>query len=206
MPIQFIVHGDTEYYCIPIILKAFGKTAYRPINLKGKGFGDSRGDLVKGKIAERIRDAVLKSPEKIVIVTDLEERRFCPGEFAALIHKELREKLKKTYGGSFVESLPPLSVVVAHSRYENWIIADPDGITQSNLIGKNPKNTVRQQADSKPAVTVLNECFAGYRRYSKTDHAIAQKLTSCVKFNDGNVQRRSKSLRKFLRETGCIPS
>ena len=200
MTIQLIVHGDTEYYCLPSILKKFGVSVLTPFNLQGKGFGDNRYELVKEKLVRAIELVRKINPGKIIIVTDKEEKPFCPGELSSLIKKQLLSRIEQKHGKQFRDGLPEISVVIANSCYENWLIADPEGIAKSRLLKKQPN--IKETADSKPAIRILNGCMANHRKYDKRSHA--PKFTALADFKSLKVRARSKSLRKFLKEAGCV--
>lgn len=200
MGIHLIVHGDTEYNCLPSILKRFGIQIPHPYNLQGKGFGDRENELIKDKLLKAIELVCKRKPTKIIIVTDKESRPFCPGALSLLMKAELLSRIEQKYGLQFRERIPEISFVIADYCYENWLIADPEGIAKCKLLKKKPN--IKQTADATHAIRILNDCMTKNRAYDKRTHA--PKLTACADFTDVHVQARSKSLRKFLKEAGCI--
>jgi hypothetical protein len=199
---RLIVHGDTEFYCLPRILSEFGIQYYgHPFNLRGKGFSENVSDIVKEDLLFAVETVSRTRPDKILIVTDKENRQLCPGQYASMILNDLKKKLKRRVGTRHYKLIPCISVVVADSMYENWILADPDGISSlKSLVKRNPKNAIKGQADTKNAIRILNDCLI--KEYTKPYDSI--ELTKRVRFKNIEVQSRSKSLKKFLKETSCI--
>ncbi len=82
-------------------------------------------------------------------------------------------------------------VAVADREFENWLIADPQGIFQNNLVKNDPTGRVGNRADGKDAIAILKWAF-GRNSYSKTIHG--PLLAGLVDVSDSSVLARSPSL------------
>lgn len=134
---------------------------------------------------------------KVIVVIDREQRPDCPGEFARAVREELGRQLNARFG---YEDDPPLSVVCADRTLENWLVADPTGISQHAYIGRDIRRRVGTNADGLDALSIIRDAYRSGRHYHKARDAPA--LAAKVRVDRSDVRARSKSLNKLLREAG----
>lgn len=201
--VGLVVEGIADVGAIPQLLRDSGIRLTRPIWFGGQPVQCDDGkfrEFVRYKIVPRVQTMVLKQVGLIIVVIDRETRDRCPGEFAQDVARTVVEEMKVQRGYAGV---PPISVVCADRKLENWLIADPKGILTHSYIVKDLSRVVGSNADGKDALTLLRRAYQSGRYYHK--HMDAPKLASRVRAMQAHVRLRSHSLDKLLRECGVPP-
>jgi len=201
--VGLVVEGESEIGAIPQLLRDSRARLARPIKFGGQPEqcnNDVFREFIQHKIIPSVRAMVLKHVSLIVVVLDREQRNQCPGILAQDIKEAIVEIMgvRYHYTGS-----PPISVVCADRKLENWLIADPKGILAHKYIVKDLSRAVGSKADGKDAITLLKHAYQPGRHYHK--HMHAPKLASKVRAMQADVRSRSHSLDKLLRECGVPP-
>jgi hypothetical protein len=192
-----VVEGEADFAAIPVLLKRAGASPGHASIFRGQGVQCAIPTLVQEKLLPHTRVQVLKGYRKILVIIDRETRGDCPGDFAQRVQAELVCQLQAGYGYG---GNPPVSVVCADRKLENWLIADPQGILGHAYIRRSIARRVGKNADSRDAVSIIRWAFGPQRHYHKTSDAPA--LAARVRVERNDVRKRSKSLDKLLREAG----
>lgn len=202
-PVALVVEGESAVGAIPQLLRGTGIRLLRPVKFGGQPVDCESSrfrEFVRRKIVPLVYTRLQKQVSLVVVVIDREYREQCPGEFAQEVKRTIVTALQDEHGYS---GAPPVSVVCADSKLENWLIADPEGILTHNYIVRDLSSAVGTNADGKDALALLNNAYRPARRYHKCMDA--PRLASKVRTMEPNVRRRSHSLDKLLRECGVPP-
>lgn len=201
--IGLVVEGESAIGAIPQLLRDSGTRLVRPIKFNGQPEqcnDDMFREFIQHKIVPPVRAMVLKNVSLIIVILDREHRDQCPGILAQDI-KGVIVGIMETqycYTGS-----PPISVVCADRKLENWLIADPKGILTHNYIARDLSSVVGSKADGKDAIALLKRAYKPGQYYHKRRDA--PRLAYRVRTMQPDVRRRSYSLDKLLRECGVPP-
>lgn len=201
--IGLVVEGESEIGAIPQLLRNSGVRLSRPIKFGGQPEEcneDTFQEFIRRKIIPSVRVMVLKNVSLVVVIIDREGRAQCPGVFAQGIRQVILGTMQTRY---CYTGAPPISVVCADRKLENWLIADPKGILTHNYIVKDLSRVVGSKADGKDALTLLKRAYQPGRHYQK--RMDAPKLACKVRAMQPDVRLRSHSLDKLLRECGVPP-
>lgn len=201
--VGLVVEGIADVGAIPQLLRDSGIRLTQPIWFGGQPVqcdDDKFREFVRYKVVPRVQTMAQKQVGRIIVVIDRETRDKCPGEFAQDIAQTVVEEMKMKHG---YIGFPPISVVCADRKLENWLIADPKGILTHNYIVKDLSRVVGANADGKDALTLLKHAYRSGRYYHK--HMDAPKLASRVRAMELDVRLRSHSLDKLLRECAVPP-
>ncbi|MHA1813412.1 MAG: DUF4276 family protein [Candidatus Thorarchaeota archaeon] len=196
-PVGLVVEGQTEARAYPLLLKPLGLRLAGILHFGGQFQTRNATDLarfVTCRIVPRVQAMRRKGVASIVVVLDREERNDCPGQLASNIEAIIVHELHAQYQYA---GQPPISVVCADRRFENWLIADPDGIARHKLIQDSPSRAVGSQADGKDAIMIINRVLRHGRSYMKTTHG--PQLAKHVRILEPGVRSRSHSLDKLIR-------
>jgi len=190
--IGLIVEGPTEYKAIPNILYRLGIRYTRPSCIHGQPVGANISVLVEYHLLSPVRVQLRKGSSKVVVVLDLEDRDCSPREFHQNLLAELRRKIKESEGE---EHSKKVEVVVCNNKFENWLIADPNGLLKSNYIVRSVDRRVRCHSDGKDALSILKFAFRKEDSYDKTIHGprLAEKISV-----ENHDKLCSESLRQFI--------
>jgi len=195
-----VVEGQADFYAIPVLLETAGIRHAKPFVLHGQAVNCDVRKLVELRIARVVQIAVLKQVSQVLVIIDRENRTQCPGAFAQEVERHINAVMTSNYayGGS-----PPIRVVCADRKLENWLIADPEGLHTHNYVVRDLSRKVGANADAKDGVALLKWAYRPGRYYHKTRDA--PSLAAKVNVTDSSVRRRSHSLDKLLRECGVAP-
>ncbi len=201
--IGLVVEGESEISAVPQLLRDSRVRLARPMKFGGQPEqcnDDIFHEFIQHKIIPPIRAMVLKNVSLVIVIIDRETRECCPGTFAQDIKQTIIGMMQTRY--HYVGS-PPISVVCADRKLENWLIADPKGILTHNYIVKDLSRVVGVKVDGKDGETLLKGAYKPGRYYHK--RMDAPKLASKVRTMRPDVRLRSHSLDKLLRECGTPP-
>lgn len=133
-----------------------------------------------------------KGAEAIVILIDKETRPDCTGDLVRAVEKEARARLS---------SAVDLAVVFKVTKFENWLVADPNALRGSPGLFQDVERIEKQvsngRADSVDALGLLKTCSR--RSYDKMDGAIA----ICKRLDPAQAAENSRSFRKLLKVLEC---
>lgn len=182
---------------IPVLLRTAGAAVGQKVVFRGQPTQASIPVFVEKKLLPATRAVTLRPHSKVLVVVDREDRPDCPGAFAQSVRAELIRQLQAKHGYSGV---PPIAVVCADRKLENWLLADPHSVHGHAYIRKDMRRRVGANADGLDAVQMLQWAYGRRRHYQKTKDAPA--LAARVRASRQDVRQRSKSLDKLLREAG----
>jgi hypothetical protein len=187
----FVVDGRTEirsfkaklrkeYQCEPDFLKHPG------------GGGDYNAQAYANAVRGLIEVALRGVYTRILCITDRERRPLTAVNYASLIRTAIIDLVELSTHHSRAELKQKISVCVPDQMFENWIIADVDGIKQcADLV----KDAVEQEYfDGKNGKAILQQLMKV--RYRNVQHAP-------VLFKQVTFQRaacNSSSFCRFLQE------
>jgi len=195
-----LVEGESDYSAVRVLLQKAGITRIVRIKFGSQPVECSVSLLVERTMLRYIRVAELKGAHRIIILLDREWRERCAPGLAGDVLSEILRQMRQysnTVSGLRVR------VVCPDHCLENWLIADPEGLSSHAYIVRSIARKVGSIADSKPAIEIIKWAFRKGRSYHKARDAPA--LARSVDVLDPAVRRRSKSLDKFLREAGVPP-
>jgi len=196
-PIGLVVEGPSEYHALPQLLAKLSVRHTTPSSCDGFG-AYAAPEAIARRALRHLRAQATKDIRRLLFVLDRESRPDCAPAFAETV----REAVKKEAGPEWRGIDKPLVVVCCDRTIENWIIADPTGIRSHKSMGKDLSRRVGSQADGKDAVQMLKSASARGFHYQKG--WMAGELAARVRVNARQVQRRSRSLRKLLKECGVL--
>lgn len=194
-PIGLLGEGPADLDVLVAISVRLQIRFARPVQISGQCSGSTAQVLACKKIIPKLEILARKALRKIVVVLDRESRPQCPGEFAADVCIAIQENFARMVPG--VE-LPPIVVVCANRKIENWILADPAGIKRSKIIRSSVKQSVGNNSETCDAIQVIENAMGRGRSYIKTKDA--GRLSAKVNVKDPKVLSRCRSLDKFVRE------
>jgi hypothetical protein len=193
MRIGIIVDGQAEFRSLPKFISKVGSpyTILSPVYADIQPFAPAKqiARTVKGRLP------VLKSPDRVLVLMDLENRDVCPAGWA----KEVETALNYTCSEA---GTPLLAVVVKVSCFENWLVSDVDAFDHMrrrfSITTGVARTIVPDGADRIDAQELLCKAVKG-RRYDKVQDAIQiMGIADPIA-----MARNSRSLRRFLRLLGC---
>ncbi len=203
LPVAIVVEGESAVASVPQLLRDSGVRMIQPVKFDGQPVVRNKSvfcEFVQRKIVPVVRAVSLKQVRLVLLIIDLEDRQDCPGMFADFVRQTVVNAMVKKYG--YTKS-PPIVVICANRKLENWLIADPEGLCSHNYVTRNFSRQVKGNADTKDAIRIINSVYPHGRSYDKfTD---APRLAACVRTMLPEVRRRSHSLDKLLRECGVAP-
>jgi hypothetical protein len=192
--IGLVVEGETEYRALPLLLQHLGLSTTSPSIFHGQSVNASVQDLVKYRLLTHARTQLAKKASQVIVVLDRETRPESADVFGKALAKELRRQLR---GCESEHAARRVFVAVADRRFENWLLADPEGVSKSKLLGKkaNLVGRVACHADDRDALEVLREAIArGW--YNKAIHG--PQLAQHIRMRPVGISWCSKSFAAFL--------
>ena len=134
LPVGLVVEGESEVGAIPLLLRDSNIRLSRVVHFGGQPTDCPMSkfrEFVERKIVPLVQATLLKQVSRVIVVVDRENRESCPGEFAQAVARTIIGTLtfRYQYAGS-----PPISVVCADRKLENWLIADPAGVTSRQVV------------------------------------------------------------------------
>lgn len=201
MALRFVlvVEGVSEYGAIPVLLRTAGYSPMAIMQFGGQAIDCDVTTLVDRCLVKHTWLAMLKQPDKVIVVLDRENRPDCPGQFASAIRTELIRQLTEAFRYS---GAPCLNVVCADRKLENWLIADPAEVAKHSYISRSFASKVGNNADSKDAEAIIKAAYRSGTQYHKRRDA--PRLALRVRTNQPAVRNRSDSLDKLLREVSAL--
>jgi hypothetical protein len=135
---------------------------------------------------------IRRGADLVVILVDKESRPECTGELASLIAQEALQRLSK------IASAIELRVVLKVTKFENWLVADPQAFRKLPGLYSKPQRIERQvvpgRADTVDAIQLLKDC-SKLRQLDKTSDSVA----ICKVLDPATAARNSRSFDKLLR-------
>lgn len=196
MKIGLLVDGQTEYQALPCIIPRLGS----PHQIRRPLYCDIQPGASPAQMAYAAskKFSILLSQEvdSIVILIDKETRQDCTVELVQAVEREARKRLAE------LSATVTLAVVFKVSKFENWLVADPQGLRDLAAMFENVERIEKQvapnRADGVDALNLLKAC-ARKRGYSKVEGALA----ICKHLDPIRAAANSRSLRKLLKVLEC---
>lgn len=192
MKVACVVEGPTEFYCIPSLLGRAGHIITGAMHIKGGNSDCDWRRLIEVKVLPRARSLALSQPDLLLVVLDRERRDTCPGELAQLGYRILS-------AGFAAHGIHcRISVVVADRSFECIIFADYENVDALEILQYPVSSGFGAELDGKNVGAIVQRALKPGRKYDKIIHGVA--LTRRLRFREEAVQKRSKCLRKLLKE------
>ena len=191
--IGLIVEGHTEYEAIPQMLSRMGIRCAHLSCLRGQPAELPAKAFVERCLLKHVRAQLITNADIVVVVVDAEQRAESAADFRRQLQQELNRQLRARHTWSAPERV---EVVVCNRTFENWLLADPQGLRKSKLVTRDLSAAVSCHADGKDALTLLKSAFAKCKSYNKRLHGL--QLARCVRLDDARVHLCSESLREFV--------
>ncbi len=193
--VGLVVEGQTEYAALPGLLARLGLRTTAPSVFHGQPAAASPKSLVEGRLLKPVRVQLAKDARRVIVVLDREARAESAKEFAERLCRELRRQVKRSEGAVAARRV---WVAVADRCFENWLLADPQGVSKSTLLAKNANlvGKVACHADDRDAVALLRSALTrGW--YEKAIHG--PRLAQHIRVADPRARWCSRSFEAFLR-------
>lgn len=191
MKIGILVDGQAEYHSLPLLLEKIQTEAQVLRPLYCNMHPHASFAQIAHVAAKRASIFESKGITDLVVLIDQEVRPECAPEIAHGIGQELKKRVK----------IARVSVIVKVTKFENWLIADPQIFSASKLFqntNRVRKAVVPDKADNVDALALLNSIT----RSGSFDKVNGAKTLS-GKLDPGRAAENSRSLRRFLRVIGC---
>jgi len=192
-PIGLVVEGKSEYYAIPIFLRKLGIGFTTPAVFHGQSH-DMRPASVSARVFPYARTQLKRRISKLLIILDRESRDACAPHLA----EEVRSALARNLSDASVSVSCPITVICADRTLENWLLADPAGLSRHAFVKKALRETRPVNVDGSNGKRDLARHFVRGRFYVEGE--LSGDLANQVRVEEASVQRRSRSLRKFVSE------
>ena len=190
-----VLEGITEYRAIPLLLHQLGVRAVAPSVFNGQPVDATVPALVEYRLLQHVRTQLLKASGKVIIVLDREDRSQSAEEFGTALREELVRQIGSYDGQGAAHRV---AVAVADRRFENWLLADPEGVSRSKLLrrGNDLASRVKCHADTRNAKDLLQSVMAK-RWYERAVHG--PQLALHLRVEQAGVRYCSPSFAAFLR-------
>jgi hypothetical protein len=184
--------GQTEFYCLPKIAGRLGhvvvhKAWIRPVSTE---FDWERFFLLR--VVPLVTAALLKSPDKIIIVIDREDRPQCSVELAQRGLQEIVRCCGHCLGQCSIH------VVVANRTFESLLFADYAAVDSLPILRQAISHTFPNSCEGVKVIHWLNASMRPGYSYDKIRDGMT--LAKTMRLSDAGVQARSRSLRKLVKE------
>lgn len=190
-PLGLVVEGESEYYGLPHFLQRLGIRHTVPAVFRGQS-GTMGAEGVARRAIPYIKAQLNKQVRKVLVVIDREDRSECSGQLAAGVNFQISRMLT----AERIEA--SIVVVCANTKFENWLIADPQGLAGHKLVLPSLRQRKPLNVDGKDGEAELRRCFVKGKHYTKG--TLTGQLAALVRLEDKRVQARSRSLRKLIKE------
>ena len=191
--IGLVVEGPTEYSAIPVLLQRLGIRHTTPSSFNGQSVHVPLRDLVKYRLLKHVLVQLSRNTDLVLVILDVEDRPLTAEKFSEALCREIRKQVAQEMGR---KAAAKVEVVACMRRFENWLIADPKGLTKSALIAKDLSSQVACHADDRDALAMLSGAMAKGIWYRKAYHG--PKLIQHVRVHQPGVSLCSQSLRRFI--------
>lgn len=189
MKIGIIVEGQEEQQSLRYIVEKIrieGKQILAPI------FAPIEPKATPQQIIKAMesRLKLLSKADKIIVLIDIENLDVCPGDRASSLERVFIDR-----------GYENIEVVIKKRQFENWLIADPDAISQLRNFDMSEgfRRSVNNNADNVDDPVRLLSNIKNDRRYfhkTKDGSAIAKQVDYL------RIASNSRSFRRFLRVLG----
>ncbi|MGA2030216.1 MAG: hypothetical protein ABSG87_09105 [Verrucomicrobiota bacterium] len=200
MKIGIIGEGQTEFYCLPTLVAKFNHTIVGVHHLHGVGATHAWDKVVCLKFYPYVRAFAKKSsvnkPDNVLIVVDRETRPQCCPELA----DQAVARLQSLRGADGL--MMPVAVVIPNPKFECWLLANPQILDNSPLFKKPISSAIGNQTDGKNIDALIKRHLKADEKWIK--HVYGKKLAQKLDLNDKTTLKRSRSLRKFVKELTCL--
>lgn len=196
MKIGILVDGRAEYYALPYVLPRLRSPhqVLTPLVCDIQPFATPAQMALAA--SKKFQILLAKGVDSIVVLVDKETRPDCTVELVQSVEREARTRL------AALSTTVSLQVVLKVSKFENWLVADPQ--TLSGLPGlfekveRIEKQVIKGRADAVDALGLLNTC-SRQKSYDKVTGALA----ICKQLDPSRAAENSRSFRKLLKTLGC---
>ena len=193
--VGIVVEGQTEYAALPVLLARLGLRSTTPSVFHGQPVAASAKNLVEGRLLQPVRVQLAKDARRVIVVLDREARPESAETLAETLCRELRRQVKRSEGEAAAKRV---CVAVADRCFENWLLADPEGVSKSKLLAKkaNLVGKVACHADDRDALSLLRGAMVrGW--YDKAIHG--PQLAQHIRVAEKKAAWCSKSFAGFLK-------
>lgn len=190
MRLCWVVEGETEYRCVGAMAGQLGHNTIGVTHIHGGC--DDWDQTVRAKVIPQARIHARKNPDKLLIVLDREDRVDCPPALAAralgLINAALAGDGR----------LCPVSVIVSNKQFECILFADFDLVDRLQIFREPISPYLAGTTDGKKMKSVVKRCLKPRTKYDQV--TVGQAIARRMNLRSVEVQARSRSLRKFVKE------
>lgn len=191
-PIGLVVEGISEFHALPVFVRQLDRRAAGAAVFQGQGV-HMTPQAVARRAFPSVRAQLKKNLGRVIVVLDREFRDACAPGIAGQVQNDLMQMLADQGADPSI----PVVVVCADRMFENWLLADRSGLATHKLvrtrIGRQPGNV-----DGVDGATELSKLMVSGASYRKGQ--LSGQLAEHVRVKNVTVQRRSRSLQKFVKE------
>jgi hypothetical protein len=192
--VGLVLEGTTEYNAIPLLLQRLGVRTVAPSVFNGQPVQASIRSLVQNRLIRHVRTQLVKATGSVLVILDRESRPQSASKFGETVLTEMIRQVKRLDGE---DASKRIAVVVADRSFENWLLADPEGLARSKLFRRNTRivGQVACHADEKNAKELLQGSMAkGW--YERSLHG--PQLAKHPRVGEAGIKYCSASFLSFL--------
>lgn len=192
MKIAILTEGVSEFKSLPILYSQIhaqiNALVMKPLKISTSP--DAPTNAIVRECQSKILMAERSGANRVVLILDREQQQGCPG----IIAESIEAAINKT-------SALPVSVVLKNRTYENWLIADVDGLKtlkgRFNIDRSFVSKVKPDKADSVDGYVLLNRAS---RRGEYDKVPDGEKIAKTM--NVSRAAANSRSFRHFLHVLG----
>ncbi len=188
-----VVEGQSEYHAVPELLERLGERRTTPAVFQGQG-SEMTPEAVVNRMIGCVRAQLSKKIRRLLVILDRENREECAPSLARRIYDALVRRLAK----EGVHSPCAISVICPDRMFENWLLADPRGLSEHKYILDSCGTNAPANVDGSDGKNDLSKLFVANRKYA--EGKMTGDLARNIRAECTVVQKRSRSLRKFVKE------
>lgn len=197
-PVGFVVEGRGEYNCYPsLFCRCIGGVSLPVPRVNAGGYTN----IIK-RLKEHLTDLCIShKPYSIIVTIDLrdvirEKHVSNCQELLVLLKEQVEEWFTEAHSDKRLYPLPvSITPVIQVHTFESWIIADLEGLKQSNYILENTEEFTNVEEIGNPAKWLRENMV--HRTDIKNPH-FAQEIISVI--DPDRMKKSSASFDKFYRE------
>jgi hypothetical protein len=194
--VAIIGEGQTEYYCIPKIAGRCGHIVVGTALIRMVSSDFDWEKLFELRIVPLVMAMLTKSPDKIIIVLDREDRAECPGELAQRGLLVIQAKCSYYLGAC------GLAVVISNKTFECLLFADYALVDRLPILRAPVSHNFPPATEGKGVLSWIKGVLRPGAAYHKIRDGMY--LAKHMEYERSEVQARSRSLLKLVRELGVV--
>jgi len=193
MKIALITEGDAEFKSLPLLLPEINSLTSNIVlkPLKVNVSPDAEPGVIARECKSRVLIAAARGAGLAVVLLDREQQAKCPGDISTEIEAAINAACNSL----------PVRVVLKDRLYENWLVADMDGLAAQarrfEVTAARRRRVEPNKADKTDGLALIKSMTLG-GHYEKVQDA--ERI--CRHLGVERAAEHSRSLRHFLHVVG----